>query len=84
MEDKIRKRLKWVKLFEQTNNAGLVCLRCGISRPTLRKWVSRFNEYGLEGLKDLSKRPHSSPNKKINTQTEALILNHPYESHTQV
>lgn len=23
----------------QTGNAGLVCRRCGVSRPTLRKWV---------------------------------------------
>ena len=30
-------RLGWVKLYQQTGDAGLVCRRCGISRPTLRK-----------------------------------------------
>src|SRR5271157_3841863 len=29
-------RLVWLKLYEETGDAGLVCRRCGISRPTLR------------------------------------------------
>jgi hypothetical protein len=29
-------RLGWVRLYEQVGHAGLVCRRCGISRPTLR------------------------------------------------
>ena len=33
-----RTRLGWVGFCEQGGNAGLVCRRCGISRPTLRKW----------------------------------------------
>jgi len=37
MEREIKARLSWVKLYIQTENAGLVCQRCGISRPTLRK-----------------------------------------------
>jgi len=28
-------------------------LRCGISRPTLRKWLKRYEENGLEGLTNL-------------------------------
>ncbi|MBV9386068.1 MAG: IS481 family transposase, partial [Chroococcidiopsidaceae cyanobacterium CP_BM_ER_R8_30] len=35
MNIEIKQRLRWIKLYEQTGNAGLVCLRCGISRPTL-------------------------------------------------
>ncbi len=30
-------RLDWVELYQETGNAGVVCRRCGISRPTLRK-----------------------------------------------
>lgn len=34
----IRARRKWVELYAITKNAALVCRRCGISVPTLRKW----------------------------------------------
>lgn len=74
MDKEIRKRLKWVQLYEETQNAGLVCRRCGISRPTLRKWVQRYEEQGVEGLKDISRRPHNSPNTKVDIRTEAWIM----------
>lgn len=74
MNDEIQQRLKWIKLYQETQNAGLVCLRCGISRPTLRKWWSRFQKLGLNGLKSQRKRPHNSPNKKITPQIESTIL----------
>jgi hypothetical protein len=38
MDPEIRKRLQWVRIYEQTGNASLTCLGCGISRPTLRQW----------------------------------------------
>lgn len=75
MNKEIKQRLTWIKLYEETQNAGLVCRRCGISRPTLRKWLKRYEESGLEGLKDVSKRPHSSPNTKISDEVESWILN---------
>jgi transposase-like protein len=74
MNDEIQQRLKWIKLYQKTQNAGLVCLRCGISRPTLRKWLSRYQEHGLNGLKSHSKRPHTSPNQKITPELEKTIL----------
>jgi len=74
MNKEIRQRLTWIKLYEETQNSGLVCRRCGISRPTLRKWLKRYEESGLEGLKDISKRPHSSPNTKVNDEVESWIL----------
>ena len=40
MNKEIKQRLKWIELYEETNNAGLVCRRCGISRPTLRNGIS--------------------------------------------
>lgn len=36
--DLTKARLGWVELYAKTGVAGLVCRRCGISRPTLRKW----------------------------------------------
>ena len=74
MNKEIRQRLKWIELYEETKNAGLVCRRCGISRPTLRKWLNRYKENGLDGLQDVSKRPHTSPNAKIYIQIEEWIL----------
>jgi len=73
MDDEIRKRLKWVQQFEEIGNAGVVCLRCGISRPTLRKWWKRYQEHGLAGLQEQSHRPRTSPNRKVTSIHEELI-----------
>ena len=73
MDDDIRKRLRWVQLYEEIGDAGVVCLRCGISRPMLRKWWSRYQEDGEAGLKEESRRPKSSPAKKVLPAHEQLI-----------
>ena len=74
MKGQIQQRLVWVRLYEQTGDAGYVCRRCGISRPTLRKWWKRYRASGQAGLADLSKRPKSSPMSKVTKQFEELIL----------
>ena len=75
MDREIQQRLQWVRLYEETSNAGLVCRRCGISRPTLRKWWKRYQHDGEGGLVNRSRRPHHSPNTKVGKQEEQLILN---------
>lgn len=74
MDREIQQRLHWVKLYEELGDAGLVCRRCGISRPTLRKWSRRYRESGLDGLQSQSRRPLSSPATKVGTHEETLIL----------
>ncbi|MGY2361189.1 helix-turn-helix domain-containing protein, partial [Pseudomonas azotoformans] len=37
--------------------------RFGVSRPTVDKWISRHVEGDLKSLAELSRRPHTSPNK---------------------
>lgn len=74
MDANQRKRLKWILLFYEMGNAGRVCLKCGISRPTLRKWLRRYEEHGEDGLKDQSRRPLSSPARKVDQKIESLIL----------
>ena len=69
-----KKRLVWVKLYEQTKDAWLTCRRCGISGPTLRKWSRRYQEQSEAGLHSQSRRPIRSPLKKVDGQTESLIL----------
>jgi transposase InsO family protein len=74
VDQEIRMRLRWIDLYEKTGNAGLTCRRCGISRPTLRKWWNRYHAKGLEGLKAESRRPQSSPQQKVFSQEEERIL----------
>jgi len=74
MDRAIQMRLKWVRLYEKTKDAWFVCRRCGISRPTLRKWYLRYQELEIDGLKDQSKRPDRSPNLKITAEIETLVL----------
>lgn len=74
MDKEIQQRLQWVKLYEQSGDAGLVCRRCGISRPTLRKWILRYQANGIDGLQSHSRRPLSSPNTKVSNHHENLIL----------
>ena len=74
MDREIQQRLLWVKMYEESGDAGFVCRRCGISRPTLRKWTNRYKQDGIAGLESKSRRPHSSPDSKITNQLRALIL----------
>ena len=50
-----RTRLGWIRLYEQIGNAGVVCRRCGIARPTLRKWWRRY-QAALAELEKYSER----------------------------
>src|SRR4030065_690668 len=43
--------------------------RFGISRRTAHKWIDRFEQSGLSGYHELSRRPHSSP-----SQTDPAIV----------
>lgn len=74
MDEQIRKRRRWVRLYEEVGNAGIVCRRCGISRPTLRKWLRRYASHKEEGLREQSRRPKRSPARKANEQLKGQIL----------
>ena len=52
----------------------MVCRRCGISRPTLRKWWRRFQSEGEAGLIEKSRRPHRFAAQKVFAAQEAIIL----------
>ena len=73
MDRDVRKRLRWVKLFEELKNQTQVCLKCGISRPTLRKWVGRYQERGLDGLIAQSRRPKKSAAVRISDRERKWI-----------
>lgn len=61
----LQARLRWIQTYQQTHDAGLTCRRCGISRPTLRKWLRRYEAEGHAGLHSRSRRPHQlAPSKR--------------------
>jgi putative transposase len=66
-------RLKFVaRLLDGEPMAGL-CREFGISRKTGYKILTRYNEIGLEGLTDRSRRPYRHAN-QLPTQIETLIV----------
>ena len=70
MGEEVRRRLTWVRLYQQTRDVGLTCRRCGITPPTLRKWLRRSEEQGEAGLVSQSRRPQHSPKQKVFAQEE--------------
>ena len=74
MNREVQQRLGWGTLYAESRDAGFVCRRCGISRPTLRKWWRRFQSEGLAGLESQSRRPHNSPTVKVTAALESQIL----------
>lgn len=58
----MEQRLKFiVDYLDELYDMSELCRDYGISRKTGYKWVSRYETYGLEGLKDLSRRPYGHP-----------------------
>jgi transposase InsO family protein len=45
----------------------------GISRPTLDKWLGRYADLGVDGLKEFSRRPFSSPFQTRDDLLELLL-----------
>jgi uncharacterized protein with GYD domain len=45
-----------------TGSVAMTCRYYGISRACFYVWLERYREFGADGLRDRSKRPHSSPN----------------------
>jgi len=70
----LKARLTWVTMYQQNKDAGLTCRRCGISRPTLRKWTRRFQETGEEGLRSQSRVRKNLTPRKVTDEHEKLIL----------
>lgn len=74
MNKEIHTRLRWIKYYQLSGNLGVTCQRCGISRPTLRKWLQRYEEFGVHGLVSKSRKPKVSPNRKVFEEQERCVL----------
>lgn len=73
-EPVLKARLRWVKHYEQSQNAALTCRRCGISKATLLKWRRRYQLHGKAGLPSQSRRPHKLRERKVTAEHETLVL----------
>jgi transposase len=51
-----------------------ICKRHGTSRKSYYKWKNRYKEKGIEGLSDLSRRPHNIKHEKITSEVEETVL----------
>ena len=56
-----RQRLSVLELAETLGNVSEACRQRGISRTTFYEYKKRFEQRGLEGLKDLPPIPKSHP-----------------------
>lgn len=50
-----------------------LCLRYGISRITGYKWLDRFRQSGVSGLRDHSRAPRSCPHKTPDKLVEYIL-----------
>ena len=72
-ESIMSQKREFVRLAEIWETRSGVCRRFGISRKTGYKWLGRYNESGLAGLEERSRRPRCSPHKTCDV-TERKIL----------
>jgi transposase InsO family protein len=81
MEDEIvLQRLSVLELAEALENVSEACRQAGISRTQFYEYKRRYQEDGLEGLRDLPPIHHSHPQTtplKVKTNILELSLEHP-------
>ena len=61
------------KVLSNKASVSDVAKEYGVSRQFIYKWVNRFIEHGEDGLIEISRRPHTSPN-RIDVKNTELIL----------
>jgi transposase InsO family protein len=72
----IERRYNLIREKEWTGSetVSIICKRYGTSRKTYYKWKNRYKQKGIDGLSDLSRRPHTIKYKKITSEVEETIL----------
>jgi transposase len=62
----IRTRFNLIHEKEWTGDSiSNICKRYDVSRKTYYKWDKRYNQKGIKGLSDNSRRPHNIKYKKV-------------------
>jgi putative transposase len=70
----MEQRLELIREYE----SGLLTMteliaQYGVSRKTAYKWLARYEQHGVAGLSDRSRRPHASPDATAAETMEAII-----------
>ena len=74
VEPVMSQRKEFVSLAQADGvNMSELCRRCGISRKTGHKLISRNESYGEGGLLDLSRAPHHHPNATPTQVAERIV-----------
>ena len=59
----MQQRILFIKAWQSRRHTKTeLCKQFNISRPTADKWIKRHEQLGFEGLSELSRKPHHSPN----------------------
>jgi transposase InsO family protein len=53
---------------------SIICKRYGTSRKTYYKWKNRYKQKGIDGLSDVSRRPHNIKYNKLTSEIQETIL----------
>ncbi|MGM7700062.1 helix-turn-helix domain-containing protein [Microbacterium sp. A84] len=70
LERRAKHQVAVLRHVEEVSGSVAATCRCyGISRQAYYKWLKRYEEQGVEGLKDCSSAPHHSP-----TATNAEVI----------
>ena len=68
-----QQRLLLVQDFEEGTSVSELAEVYEVSRKTIYKWLERYEQTGVAGLADLSRRPHESP-RQVSAAVEAAII----------
>jgi transposase InsO family protein len=66
-------KIRFVELVEQGTSVSRIASLFNISRKTVHKWLARYESDGEAGLKDISRRPHHSPNRLSDALIRQII-----------
>ena len=71
----IRNRFNLIHEKKWTGDTvSIICSRYCVSRKTCYKWNNRYKQKGIDGLSDVSRRPHYIKYKKITAEVEETML----------
>jgi len=70
----VEERFRFVEDYKRNHSSVAELCRCyGVSRKTGYKWLERYQEEGLDGLRDQSRTPRVHPNQVLPEVAEAIV-----------